>query len=44
MEIVAATILHEQGMLSDFAFASLMVLAVVSTVLTGPLFRLLAPR
>ncbi|MCE2574773.1 cation:proton antiporter [Komagataeibacter sp. FNDCR2] len=44
MEIVAATILHAQGMLSDFAFASLMVLAVISTALTGPLFRLLAPR
>lgn len=40
MEIVAATILHEQGMLSEFAFASLMVLAVISTLLTGPLFRL----
>ncbi|PYD71415.1 cation:proton antiporter [Komagataeibacter swingsii] len=44
MEIVAATILHAQGMLSDFAFASLMVLAVISTALTGPLFRLFAPR
>ncbi|NHN83868.1 cation:proton antiporter [Acetobacter musti] len=40
MEIVAATILHGQGMLSEFAFASLMVLAVISTTLTGPLFRL----
>ncbi|MBO1324259.1 cation:proton antiporter [Acetobacter sp. TBRC 12305] len=39
MEIVAATILHEQGMLSEFAFAALMVLAVISTTLTGPLFR-----
>lgn len=44
MEIVAATILHSQGMLSDFGFASLMVLAVISTTLTGPLFKLLAPR
>ncbi|QEO17292.1 cation:proton antiporter [Acetobacter vaccinii] len=44
MEIVAATILHGQGMLSDFAFASLMVLAVLSTLLTGPLFQLVAPR
>ncbi|GBQ92548.1 Na+/H+ antiporter [Acetobacter nitrogenifigens DSM 23921 = NBRC 105050] len=43
MEIVAATILHGQGMLSEFAFASLMVLAVISTTLTGPLFRLFAP-
>ncbi|CAI9122075.1 cation:proton antiporter [Brytella acorum] len=44
MEIVAATILHGQGMISEFAFASLMVLAVLSTVLTGPLFKLVAPR
>jgi len=44
MEIVAATILHGKGMLSDFAFASLMVLAVISTTLTGPLFQLTAPR
>lgn len=44
MEIVAATILHGQGMLSDFGFASLMVLAVISTTLTGPLFRLFSPR
>ena len=44
MEIVAATILHQQGMLSEFAFASLVVLAVISTTLTGPLFRFLAPR
>ncbi|GBR36272.1 Na+/H+ antiporter [Neoasaia chiangmaiensis NBRC 101099] len=44
MEIVAATILHGQGMLSEFAFASLMVLAVISTTLTGPMFNLVAPR
>lgn len=44
MEIVAATILHAQGMLSEFAFASLMVLAVISTILTGPMFRLFAGR
>ncbi|NHN89164.1 cation:proton antiporter [Acetobacter conturbans] len=44
MEIVAATILHAQGMLSEFAFASLMVLAVISTTLTGPMFKLVAPR
>ncbi|WP_342629265.1 cation:proton antiporter [Nguyenibacter vanlangensis] len=44
MEIVAATILHGQGMISEFAFASLMVLAVISTTLTGPMFRLLSPR
>ncbi|MFT8474718.1 MAG: cation:proton antiporter [Acetobacter orientalis] len=44
MEIVAATILHSQGMISEFAFASLMVLAVISTSLTGPLFRLFAGK
>ncbi|WP_051626043.1 cation:proton antiporter [Kozakia baliensis] len=44
MEIVAATILHGQGMLSEFAFASLMVLAVISTTLTGPLFQLATPK
>jgi Kef-type K+ transport system membrane component KefB len=43
MEIVAATILHQKGMLSEFAFAALVMLAVLSTALTGPLFRLLAP-
>ncbi|EFG84158.1 cation:proton antiporter [Novacetimonas hansenii] len=40
MEIVAATILHNKGMISEFAYASLMVLAVTSTTLTGPMFRL----
>lgn len=44
MEIVAATILHQQGMLSEFAFAALVVLAVISTTLTGPMFRALAPK
>lgn len=44
MEIVAATILHQQGMLSEFAFASLVVLAVISTTLTGPMFRAFAPK
>lgn len=44
MEIVAATILHGQGMLSDFAFAALMVLAIISTTLTGPLFRICSYR
>ncbi|MBS0987020.1 cation:proton antiporter [Acetobacter thailandicus] len=44
MEIVAATILHQKGMLSEFAFASLMVLAVISTTLTGPLFSLVKPK
>lgn len=40
MEIVAATILHGKGMISEFAYASLMILAVTSTTLTGPMFRL----
>jgi len=40
MEIVAATILHDQGLLSADAFAALVMLAVMSTLLTGPLFRL----
>ncbi|GBQ72158.1 Na+/H+ antiporter [Ameyamaea chiangmaiensis NBRC 103196] len=44
MEIVAATILHSRGMISEFAFASLMVLAVASTTLTGPLFRMVVPK
>lgn len=44
MEIVAATILHAQGMISEFAFTSLMLLAVISTILTGPLFQFVAPR
>lgn len=44
MEIVAATILHAQGMISEFAFAALMVLAVISTSLTGPLFRLFSGK
>ncbi|NHN90976.1 cation:proton antiporter [Acetobacter sicerae] len=44
MEIVAATILLGQGMISEFAFASLMMLAVISTMLTGPMFKLVAPR
>ena len=44
MEIVAATILHSQGMISEFAFASLMVLAVISTTCTVPLFRLFAVK
>ncbi|MBB2202681.1 cation:proton antiporter [Gluconacetobacter tumulisoli] len=44
MEIVAATILHQRGMVSDFAYASLMLLAVISTLLTGPMFRLFGGR
>jgi hypothetical protein len=41
MEIVAATILRDKGLLSEYAFAALVTLAVLSTVLTGPLFRLI---
>lgn len=44
MEIVAATILHQQSMLSEFAFAALVVLAVISTTLTGPMLHALAPK
>jgi Kef-type K+ transport system membrane component KefB len=40
MEIVAATVLHKQGLLSEFAYAALVTLAVISTTLTSPLFRL----
>lgn len=44
MEIVAATILHDKGLLSANAFAVLVTLAVLSTLLTGPLFRAFAGR
>ena len=44
MEIVAATILRDKGLLSEHAFAALVTLAVLSTLLTGPFFRLLAKR
>jgi len=40
MEIVAATILYQQGLISEHAYAALVTLAVLSTTLTGPLFRL----
>ncbi len=39
MEIVAATILRDKGLLSESAFAALVTLAVLSTLLTGPMFR-----
>lgn len=42
MEIVAATILRDKGLLSEHAFAALVTLAVLSTLLTGPFFRALA--
>lgn len=39
MEIVAATILLDHGLLSPAAFAALVTLAILSTLLTGPLFQ-----
>jgi|GEM_PF-4636663 len=42
IEILAVIILHSKGMLSEFAYASLMVLAVVSTILTSPRFKLIS--
>lgn len=39
MEIVAATILRDTGLISEHAFAALVTLAVLSTLLTGPAFR-----
>ncbi len=39
MEIVAATILRDAGLISEFAFAVLTTLAILSTLMTGPLFR-----
>jgi len=44
MEIVAATILRDKGLLSEHAFAALVTLAVLSTLLTGPFFRALVKR
>ena len=44
MEIVAATILRDKGLLSEHAFAALVTLAVLSTLLTGPLFRAILGR
>ena len=44
MEIVAATILRDKGLLSEHAFAALVTLAVLSTLLTGPLFRFILGR
>jgi len=44
MEIVAATILRDAGLLSEFAFATLVTLAVLSTLLTGPAFKWLVRR
>jgi Kef-type K+ transport system membrane component KefB len=44
MEIVAATILRDKGLLSEHAFAALVTLAVLSTLLTGPAFRFIVRR
>jgi Kef-type K+ transport system membrane component KefB len=44
MEIVAATILRDKGLLSEHAFAALVTLAVLSTLLTGPFFRFMLRR
>lgn len=44
MEIVAATILRDKGLLSEHAFAALVTLAVLSTLLTGPAFRWIVKR
>ena len=44
MEIVAATILRDKGLLSEHAFAALVTLAVLSTLLTGPSFRFMLGR
>jgi Kef-type K+ transport system membrane component KefB len=40
MEIVAASILHQNGLISATTFAILVTLAIVSTTLTVPLFQL----
>jgi Kef-type K+ transport system membrane component KefB len=39
MEIVAATVLRDKGLISEHAFAALITLAVLSTLITGPTFR-----
>lgn len=44
MEIVAAAILRDKGLLSEHAFAVLVTLAVISTLLTSPLFRAVVGR
>jgi len=44
MEIVAATILRDKGLISEHAFAALVTLAVFSTLLTGPAFRFIVRR
>lgn len=44
MEIVAAAILRDKGLLSEHAFAVLVTLAVLSTLLTSPLFRAVIGR
>lgn len=44
MEIVAASILFENGLLSPATFAILVTLAIVSTAITVPLFRFVSSR
>jgi Kef-type K+ transport system membrane component KefB len=44
MEIVAATILQDEGLLNQSAYAVLVSLALLSTVLTMPLFRCAGAR
>lgn len=43
MEIVAATLLMNSGLLTATTYAALVMLALVSTTLTAPLIRLLTP-
>ena len=38
MEIVAASILRDQGLISEMSYAVLIVLALLSTLLTAPMF------
>ena len=38
MEIVAASILRDHGLVSEMAYAVLVVLALLSTLLTAPMF------
>jgi Kef-type K+ transport system membrane component KefB len=44
MEIVAASILYENGLLTPTTFAILVTLAIVSTAVTVPLFRFVSAR
>ena len=44
MLLDVTTILRDHGLLSEHAFAALVTLAVLSTLLTGPFFRALVRR